>query len=305
MKILNIGSLNIDYVYTVPHFVRPGETLSVTRMETFCGGKGLNQSIALARAGHEVYHAGCIGTDGDMLTRYLADNGVDVSLVRHCPTKSGHTIIQVDASGQNSILLYGGANRQNTESYIDEALSAFSEGDILLLQNEVNLVDSMIRKAKACRMRVVVNPAPMHRNMLSAPLDLADMLILNELEAAELCGERQPERQLFALRVRFPGVTLVLTLGEQGSLYQAADGKTYRQGIYPVLVADTTAAGDTFIAYLLAGLESHLDAPESLRLAAKAAAITVSREGASASIPRMEEVRTFLDGEVQRHETIH
>ncbi|MCL1855497.1 MAG: ribokinase [Clostridia bacterium] len=293
MKILNFGSMNIDYVYVVSHFVRPGETLSSTRMEIFCGGKGLNQSIALARAGMEVYHAGCIGEDGDMLAENLAENGVDISLIRRCPSKTGHTIIQVDAAGQNSILLFGGANQLITEEHIDEALADFSAGDMLLLQNEVNLVDSMIRKAKARELRVVVNPAPMQPNMLSAPLNLADVLFLNELEATELCGEREPQRQLFALRARYPRTTLVLTLGEHGSLYQAPGGETYRQGIYRVPVVDTTAAGDTFIAYLLAGLVLRLDTAESLQLAAKAAAMAVSREGAAVSIPRMDEVKAF------------
>ncbi|MCL2811189.1 MAG: ribokinase [Clostridia bacterium] len=294
MKILNIGSLNIDYVYTVPHFVRPGETLSSTAMEVFCGGKGLNQSIALARAGLEVYHAGFIGEEGGLLAQNLADNGVDVSLIQPCAEKSGHTIIQVDAAGQNCILLYGGANRRITEEYIDKALAAFSAGDMLLLQNEVNLVNSMIRKAKARGMRVAVNPAPMSPDMLLAPLDLVDMLFLNEVEAADLCGEVDPQLQIPALRARYPNVTLVLTLGEQGALYQAPGGETFRQGIYPVTVVDTTAAGDTFIAYLLAGLEVNNDIPQCLRLAAMAAALTVSRKGAAASIPRMEEVRECL-----------
>jgi len=227
----------------------------------------------------------------------MLENGADIRFIRHCPGRTGHTIIQVDASGQNSILLFGGANRLMTEEYIDEVLAAFSAGDILLLQNEVNLVDSMIRKAKARGMRVAVNPAPMQKNMLTAPLNLADMLFLNELEAEELCGEREPERQLSALRARYPGAALVLTLGEGGALYQGSDGITHRQGIYRVPVADTTAAGDTFIAYLMAGLETNLDVPDSLRLAAKAAAITVSREGAAPSIPRMEEVRSFTGSE--------
>ena len=294
MKILNIGSLNIDYVYTVSHFVQPGETLSSTAMEVFCGGKGLNQSIALARAGLEVYHAGCIGQEGGMLVQNLADNGVDVGLIQPCSEKSGHAIIQVDATGQNCILLYGGANRCFTEAYIDEALAAFSPGDTLLLQNEVNLVDSMIRRAKARGMRVAVNPAPMSPDMLGATLGMADILFLNEVEAAGLCGVEDTERQIPALRARYPDATLVLTLGEQGALYQAPGGEIFRQGIYPVPVVDTTAAGDTFIAYLLAGLEAGGDIPGCLRLAAMASALTVSRKGAATSIPWMEEVREAL-----------
>lgn len=291
VKILNFGSMNIDYVYTVPHFVRPGETLSSTAMEALCGGKGLNQSIALARAGLEAYHAGCIGEEGDMLLQALNENRVNTGLVRRCPVQTGHAIIQVDASGQNSILLFGGANQQISEAYIDEALSNFEAGDILLLQNEVNLVDSMIRKAKQRGMRVVLNPAPMNSNMRTAPLELVDMLILNEVEAADLCGVQDPSRQLPALRERYPKATLVLTLGEHGSVYQAPGGAVFSQGIFKVPVVDTTAAGDTFIAYLLAALEQGCDVPASLRLAAIAAAIAVSRKGASVSVPRMDEVK--------------
>ncbi|MCL1964982.1 MAG: ribokinase [Firmicutes bacterium] len=291
MKILNIGSMNIDYVYAVPHFVRQGETLSSTDRQVLCGGKGLNQSIALARARLTVYHAGCVGEDGGMLVRSLAENGVDVSLIRRCAEKTGHAIIQVDAAGQNCILLYGGANLKITGAYIDEALSGFSAGDILLVQNEVNLVDHMIRKAKSAGMRVAVNPAPMNENMRLAPLDLADMLFLNEVEAEDLCGAKDPMEQLAALRARYPKAALVLTLGEQGSLYQGPGGEIFRQGAYNVPAVDTTAAGDTYIAYFLAGLAAGHDVPACLRMAAKAAAITVCRMGAAASVPRMEEVQ--------------
>jgi len=291
MKILNIGSMNIDYVYTVPHYVREGETLSIMSMECFCGGKGLNQSIALARAGFTVYHAGCIGEDGDMLVQFLDQNNVNTDFIHRCEVRTGHTIIQVDATGQNAILLCGGANLQMTEAYIDEAMAAFAAGDILLLQNEVNLVDSMIRKAKSRGMRVVVNTAPMNQTMVLAPLNLVDILCLNEVEAAELCGVEDAEEQMRVLRSRYPEVTLVLTLGEHGSMFQSPGGEVLRQEICRVPVVDTTAAGDTFIAYLLAGLETGGDAPECLRLAAMASAITVSRAGAAASIPFMYEVK--------------
>ncbi len=291
MKILNFGSMNIDYVYAVPHFVRPGETLASTAMEAICGGKGLNQSIALARAGLEVYHAGCIGAEGDMLLAALSENRVHTELIRRCPVQTGHAIIQVDEAGQNSILLFGGANQQITEEYIDEVLAHFDAGDTLVLQNEVNLVDSMIRKAHLRGMRVVLNPAPMSPGVLQYPLELVDMLILNEVEAADLCGIQETAQQLPALRQRYPQATLVLTLGEHGSMYQAPGGPVYTQGIYKVQVADTTAAGDTFIAYLLAALELGSDVPTSLRLAATAAAISVSRKGASVSVPWMDEVR--------------
>ena len=147
MKILNFGSCNIDYVYSIDHIVRVGETQSTNRLDIFPGGKGLNQSIAIARAGAKVYHAGCVGYDGDMLTELLSDSGVDISYVRTTDIKNGHAIIQVDSNGNNSIFLYGGSNDMVTEEYIDSVLEHFEAGDILLLQNEISNVEYIIKKA--------------------------------------------------------------------------------------------------------------------------------------------------------------
>ena len=123
MKILNFGSLNLDYVYRVAHSVQPGETIASSGMETFCGGKGLNQSVALARAGAEVYHAGRVGEDGQLLIETCRQSGVHTELILQTNGKSGHTIIQVDDNGQNSILLAGGANRRITEQDVETALT--------------------------------------------------------------------------------------------------------------------------------------------------------------------------------------
>ena len=144
MKILNFGSLNVDHVYEMEHFVRPGETLSSYKLTLTCGGKGLNQSVALARAGAAVWHAGKLGADGAMLRDRLAENGVELSclMVGDCPT--GHAIIQVDRSGQNCIILFGGANRAITEGEVDEVLARFDSGDILLLQNEISCLGYLL-----------------------------------------------------------------------------------------------------------------------------------------------------------------
>lgn len=291
MKILNFGSLNIDYVYAVDHFVRPGETISSTSMQAVCGGKGLNQSIALSRAGLKVYHAGSVGAeDGDMLLHNLSANGVDVSLVSRAACKSGHAIIQVDADGQNSILLYGGANQSMTEQSIAGVLAHFSAGDYLLLQNEINEIDSILRAAKARGMTIVLNPAPMNQAMLGAPLELVDILVLNEVEAADLCGSTDIDSLLPALHARFPKALLVLTLGAQGVRCQTPGGEIFSHGVYRVPVVDTTAAGDTFIGYFIAGLVGNQSIPECLRLASTAAALTVSRSGSADSIPPASEV---------------
>lgn len=115
MNILNFGSLNIDYVYAVDHFVTVGETTGSFSMDRNVGGKGLNQSVAFAKAGATIYHAGCVGTDGSFLTDYLKKVGVHTNYVKVVDVPTGNAIIQVDKTGQNCILLYGGANQAVTE----------------------------------------------------------------------------------------------------------------------------------------------------------------------------------------------
>ncbi len=292
MKVLNFGSLNLDYVYSVDHMVAEGETLAAGGMNTFCGGKGLNQSIALAKAGVPVYHAGLIGEEGKSLLDACRENGVHTDFIREIPGKSGHTIIQVDKSGQNCILLYGGANRSMTREFIDEVLSHFEKGDYLLLQNEVNLVDYMVDQAYEKGMEIILNPSPFDRNLEACNLSKISLFLMNEIEGWQITGEKEPERILEKLRELYPEAKTVLTLGGDGSVYQDQEYQ-YRQGIFPVETRDTTAAGDTFTGYFISSMIQHMPAPAGLETAAKAAAIAVSRDGATASIPTREEVMRF------------
>ena len=292
MKVLNFGSLNLDYVYSVDHMVAEGETLAAGGLNTFCGGKGLNQSIALAKAGVPVYHAGLIGEEGKSLLDACRENGVHTDFIREIPGKSGHTIIQVDKSGQNCILLYGGANRSMTREFIDEVLSHFEKGDYLLLQNEVNLVDYMVDQAYEKGMEIILNPSPFDRNLEACNLSKISLFLMNEIEGWQITGEKEPERILEKLRELYPEAKTVLTLGGDGSVYQDQEYQ-YRQGIFPVETRDTTAAGDTFTGYFISSMIQHMPAPAGLETAAKAAAIAVSRDGATASIPTREEVMRF------------
>ncbi|MFN2145942.1 MAG: PfkB family carbohydrate kinase [Anaerolineales bacterium] len=153
-RVLNIGSLNIDHVYSVAHLARPGETIHCREYHQFCGGKGLNQSVALAQAGADTFHA------GQFLKARLEAAGVNTGWIETVPDiASGHAVIQVDQEGQNSITIYGGANQTFTEQDVNRILSAFSAGDILLLQNEVNCLPQMIRQAREKEMVVFFNPA--------------------------------------------------------------------------------------------------------------------------------------------------
>lgn len=289
MKVLNFGSLNLDYVYSVDHMVKPGETLASFGMNTFCGGKGLNQSIALARAGVPVFHAGMVGEEGELLLNACEGSGIKTDYIRTIPGQSGHTIIQVDKEGQNCILLYGGANRSITREYVDEVLGNFEKRDILLLQNEVNLLDYIIDQAYERGMMIILNPSPYDSVLDGCDFSKISMFLLNEVEGEQITGENDAENMLEKLKAMYPKARVVLTLGGEGSVYQYKEER-YHQGIYKVKAVDTTAAGDTFTGYFISSVINGVPVPEGLALAAKAAAIAVSRQGAAASIPSREEV---------------
>lgn len=293
MKILNFGSCNLDYVYTLDHIVALGETETSDTMKVFAGGKGLNQSVALARAGAQVYHAGCIGEDGEGLRQLLSDSGVDVRYLQCVDGKNGHAIIQVSRAGDNSIFIYPGSNACITEAFVDEVFSHFEKGDILLLQNEVNGVEYMVEKACQRGFCTVLNPSPCNELMKRIDLGKLGYLILNEIEAASLSGKEQPEAALDYFREQYPKLRVVLTLGSKGSLYADSTRRLY-QSAYQVKTVDTTAAGDTFTGYFIAGIAAHGDPEKAMSMAAAAAAIAVSRPGAAPSVPQYAEVEEML-----------
>lgn len=287
-KILNYGSLNLDYVYEVEHFVQPGETLSSKRLSVNCGGKGLNQSIACAKAGGQIFHAGKIGAEGGMLKEELEKSGVDTSFLVQDSGSNGHAIIQVNAEGNNCILLFAGSNHQIREKEIDACLDQFEAGDYLILQNEVNHIPYMMEKAYEKAMYIVLNPSPITGELFEYPLEKVSLFILNEVEGRQLSGEVQEENILQVLKEKYPKAEVLLTLGEKGSIY--CQGETVlRQSAYAVKAVDTTAAGDTFTGYFVALRAAGRDVEIALDLASKAAAVACTRKGAAASIPELAE----------------
>ena len=186
MKIVNYGSINLDHVYQVDHIVQPGETLLAADQNLFCGGKGLNQSIALAKAGADVCHAGVVGEDGDILLDALRAAGVEISHVRRAPGASAHTVIQVDRNGQNCIIVFSGENMHPSEADIDRILADFSSEDAVLMQNELFNTPLMMRKAAEKGMTIIFNPSPVNREMLSDPLEAVSWFLLNEIEGEAL-----------------------------------------------------------------------------------------------------------------------
>ena len=293
MRVLNFGSMNLDYVYTVDHMVLPGETQNSQGMNTFLGGKGFNQSTALAKAGVEVYHAGLIGEEGKIFRETAKEYGIRDEYIQVCDEKNGHTIIQVDKNGQNCILLYGGANRAITREFVDEVLIGFEKGDIILLQNEINELDYIIDKAYEKGMQIFLNPSPFDGALDACDLNKISCFLLNEIEGGQIAGETDPDKIIDGILANYENAKVVLTLGGDGSVY-ADKEKRCQQPVYKVETVDTTAAGDTFTGYFIAGLIRGKTVEETMRMCAIAAGIAVSRPGAAPSIPYMEEVEKLL-----------
>lgn len=292
MRALNIGSLNIDYVYRVPHFVQPGETLSSSSFEVHPGGKGLNQSIALARAGMPVAHFGAVGKEGAFLIDCLAASGVDVRDVAVVEEISGHAIIQVNAAGQNSILLHSGANAHLDAERIGERIRRMQRGDLLLMQNETNGLVEAVSAAKRSGLLVAINAAPFTEELLRLPLESVDFLFVNELEAQALAQSDSEAGAIEKLSFAYPNLRLIVTVGARGVRYQQGD-VALALAAEPVKAVDTTAAGDTFTGFFLAGFALHGNFEKALREATRAAGICVTRPGAAHSIPTRAEIEAI------------
>lgn len=293
MRVLNFGSLNLDYVYQVDHFVRPGETLAAASRTVKAGGKGLNQSVALARAGLPVWHAGCLGTGGEMLKDMLEENGVNTEFLLPVPEAQGHTVIQVDPEGANCILLCGGSNRCVPEEHIRHVLSQFGCGDWLILQNEINGLPRIVELAADKEMHIVLNPSPCNSTLKDVDLSLLDWLLVNEIEAAQISGETEPDPVWQNLHTQYPHLSLLVTLGSRGSAAYRVCGvsiETCRSEAVRVKAVDTTAAGDTYTGYFVAGLIEGAPLQACMDRAGRAAAVAVTRPGATESIPWKKEL---------------
>lgn len=291
-QILNVGSINIDHVYQVDHFVRPGETMASRSLSIGLGGKGANQSVAIARAGGDVVHFGQLGQGDAWASEILADSGVDVSAINSVSQSSGHAIIQVDSQGENSIILHGGANQNCQGADLEAILRDRGQAiETILLQNETNLVSQAIELALELNKKIVLNPAPMTESILDLPLEKLDTLIVNEIEAQQLASNTDLTRALSSLVDRCPDTKIILTLGAKGLQFLRGDQRIDLPAVAADVV-DTTCAGDTFVGYYLAGKQQGLDDVSALEQAARAAAITVSRLGAIDAIPSLQEVLT-------------
>lgn len=299
MKVLNIGSCNLDYVYSLDHIVAEGETERSFDMRIFPGGKGLNQSVAAAKAGAKIYHAACVGSDGDMLIDIMNKSGVDTSLIMRRDAKNGHAIIQVSSSAENSIFVYPGTNDMIDKDYIDRTLALFSKGDILILQNEISNPVYIIEQAYKKEMTIILNPSPINANLFEIDMNMISYLVLNEIEIKSFFASANADASLLIAAENYPNLKIVLTKGVKGSVYKDSENYIY-QPSFKAQAVDTTAAGDTFMGYFVAGLYNEMPIGEILKTASAASAITVSRNGASPSIPYADEVYSRL-GEMEEN----
>lgn len=293
MKFLNFGSLNIDFTYQVKDFVRKGETVSSSSVSKHAGGKGFNQSIALSRAGAQVYHAGCIGGDGLFLRDMLEASGVNTAYLKVLDVPTGNAIIQVDSSGDNCILLYAGANHCITEEYIDLVLGNFGRDDVLVMQNEINSLEYLADRAYEKGLMIAVNPSPINSNVTENILKKASWILVNQGEAEALAGVTGKDACIARLAELYPGGTLVMTLGASGVVCWE-NGALFSQAAYKTQVVDTTGAGDTFTGFYLAEVLNGSTQEEALRTASAAASLSISKCGAAESIPSMAEVKAML-----------
>lgn len=286
MAIWNLGSINADYIYAVPHIPVPGETLSATSRRVFLGGKGANMSVAAARAAAQVKHIGAIGPDGKWAKDRLLEYGVDTRHITTLEVETAHAIIAVDANSENMIILHPGANAEIPQAVLQNALSEAQTGDWFITQNETNLQRTGAQLAKKMGLKVGYAAAPFDADRVKAVLEHLDFLILNEVEADQL-------KQATGQHPADLGVAdVIVTLGGEGADWFGPKGKQHFDAL-KVDPVDTTGAGDTFTGYVLAGLDRGLPMEQAIGQALKAGALMVTRHGTADVIPDLSEVQAF------------
>ena len=288
MTIYNLGSINADHFYRVNHLPAPGETLASNDYFRGLGGKGTNMSVAAARGAGHVIQIGRVGKDGQWAKERLLEYGVDTRYISTGGV-TGHAAIFLNREGENTIVLHSGANQDITKSQISEALANASNGDIFLLQNETNMQIEAARLAQSMGLYVVYAAAPFHAQAVAGVMPYAHCLIVNEIEAEQLSAHYgKPLKELNVERI-------VVTLGAMGSqIIETKTGSVTHIDPVEVTALDTTGAGDTYAGYLVAGLDRGLSIHQSARLATRAAALMVTRQGTADVIPDLKDIEDYF-----------
>ena len=288
MAIFNLGSINIDHFYRLPHLPQPGETLAALDYRRGLGGKGANQSIAALRAGAEVVHIGAVGRGDDWILAELSRHGLSLDAIARVEAATGHAIIAIDPAAENSIIIHPGANRAQQVESITTALAGARPGDSLLLQNETSHQVMAAKAARAAGLRVLYSAAPFDLAPLRDVLGSITHLLVNALEAEALVQETG------TALADLPVEAVIVTRGAQGAEWIAPGAAPLFVPAFPARPVDTTGAGDCFAGSLAAGLDQGLMPQEALRYSAAAAALQVTRHGTADAMPDRTEVEAFL-----------
>ena len=285
MTIWNLGSINIDRFYTVPHFPAAGETLAALSYAEGLGGKGANMSVAAARAAARVCHIGAVGQEGRWARDRLLEYGVDTRHIALADDATGHANIHVEATGENQIILYPGANARISDEQLQRALAEAETGDFFLTQNETNNQVAGAKLARDLGLKVAYAAAPFDAQATAEMIQYTDVLVLNEVEADQLSNETGTAPTELGI------AHVVVTMGPDGAVWHDHGAALSRRiAAHPVDVVDTTGAGDTFTGFLLAGLDRGLPMMQALDLASKAGSIMVSRRGTADVIPDLKDI---------------
>jgi len=266
----------------------PGETIAAASYQKLLGGKGINQSVAIARAGREPVHVGAVGSDDDWTMAEIKKFGIDTTHIARSAQPTGHAVIYVDDAGENQIVIFGGANQDLQPAQIETAFKTSAGGDHwVLLQNETNLLADIVDQAKAAGFKVAYSAAPFVAHTVAHLIDRIDLLAVNEIEARETAS-------LLGVAVSEIAVPeILITRGSKGVEFHS-HGEVHHQAAFPVDAVDTTGAGDTFLGSFLAHHCEGAAVEQSLRYASAASALQVTRPGAAVAIPARDEVEMFL-----------
>lgn len=288
MTVFCLGSINADHVYRLPSLPKAGQTLSAVSHAVGLGGKGINQSVAALRAGATVVHIGAVGHGDARIEAQLRDHGIAMDFIARSDAGTGHAIVAVDDAAENQIIIYSGANLDQSPDMIDAALATATATDILLLQNETSHQVHAARRAREKGMRVFYSAAPFDVDAVRAVLPHATHLLMNAGEAAALVA---------ALGVgldELPVQAVIVTHGAKGAEWHAPGKDPAFVPAFAVKAVDTTGAGDCFAGSLAAALTMGSTALEAMVLASAAAALQVQRPGAAAAMPWREETLRFI-----------
>ncbi|HIY91482.1 ribokinase [Companilactobacillus sp. HBUAS56275] len=299
-KIVVLGSINVDTILNIPRLPLPGETMAMGDQSTAGGGKGANQAIAAVRGGAETTFIAKVGQDhaADFMLETFKKDGLNMDHITvDSKAGTGKAYILLDKDGQNSILIYGGANQTITVDDVESARDSIANADCLVSEFETPL-EATVRAfeiAKQNGVITILNPAPAKTDIPQKLLTLTDIIVPNETEAEAITGIKVVDKKSIinsAAKLNKMGVKrVIITIGSRGSLYYT-DGKESFVDAYKVSAVDTTAAGDTFIGYLAAKLDSDLDnMVEAMKFASKASSIAVQVKGAQNSIPYVDDVK--------------